>query len=89
MALTSFYPHCRIRFKREFYLKLPLDESMKGRVSPRAFYANFTGQKPLFIEDFILRVGDGMPSPDEQTKSRDFFSIANGHMLFLTITVLR
>ena len=78
---NDFGIHCPIRFKKEWYEKLPLTLDMKGDWSPRSFYCNFYQAPPTYTMDPILRHGDALPSFNDQIRGRDFFSISNGTML--------
>lgn len=77
----SFQIHCPIRFNKDMFLKLPINTEMKGDYSPRSFYSNFYTAPPLFVTDFIIREGVGLPDFTTQIKGRDFFSISNSIML--------
>jgi len=79
---NDFSIHAPIRFKCDWYEKLPLSLDMSGDWSPRSFYANFYQAPPTFVPDLILRAGEGMPSYDEQVKKAPWFSITDGTMTF-------
>jgi hypothetical protein len=76
----SFHIHAPVRFKKEWYLSLPLDLNAKGRHSIRTFYANFYKAPPTFCDDFVLRTGEGMPEIASQIKKWPCFSISDSSM---------
>ena len=59
---------------------MPIQPDSAGEYSPRSFYCNFYGAPPKFIEDVILREGEGVPSFDVQSAGKKFFTIGDSIM---------
>lgn len=73
----DFGLHCPMRINAEWYDKMPFDASGKGPLSPRTFYANFYRAPSKMSSDFVIRVGAGARSYDEQIVGKPCFSIGN------------
>lgn len=72
--------HCPIRIKKDWYQQMPIQPDSPGEYSPRSFYCNFYGAPPKFIHDAIFREGVGMPSFDNQSAGKKFFTICDSTM---------
>ena len=79
-GINNFQIHCPIRYKKEFYLQLPIPEDMKGDFSPRSFFSNFFKAPFEYALDCIVKSNPKGPTFDEQIKGKQFFSFSNGTM---------
>ena len=77
--------HCPMRIQKEWYLKMPNLLELKGQLSPRSFYGNFYNAPAKDTDDHILRYGENMPTPEEQTKKWAWFSLDNNALLDLRV----
>jgi len=77
----SYQVHCPIRYKKEWFMKMPLSVEMFGNFSPRSFYGNFYRAPAKPVQDFIVRNGLDVLDFDFQIKGKDFFSISDQIML--------
>lgn len=81
-GMNSFHVHCPIRIKKDWYLQMPLELKQNACKSPRTFYANYYRAPVTFIDDCIVRAGEGCRDFNEQTRSLSFFSISDSSMLY-------
>jgi len=74
-GLKDFAVHAPLRIKKDWYLQMPLTPDMNGHYSPRSFYCNFYKAPPTPYRDVVIRMGDGMPSIEEQIGDSLFATI--------------
>lgn len=80
-GMQSFHVHCPIRYKKEWYLNMPLDLNSKGTHSPRSFYGNFYRAPVSPTKDFVVRASANMLPYEAQVVGKLFFSIGDDIML--------
>lgn len=71
----DFAVHAPLRIKKDWYLQMPLTPDMNGHYSPRSFYCNFYKAPPTPYRDVVIRMGEGMPSIEEQIGDSLFATI--------------
>ncbi len=77
----SFQIHSPMRISKELFPKMPFDVNQNACKSFRSFYGNFYGAPANPIDDPIILVGENVPSFDEQTATKKFFSCSNSAFL--------
>jgi hypothetical protein len=80
-GMHSFQIHAPVRISKEYYKTMPFSVDLRACRSPRTFFLNFYKAPPMFCDDFVLRIGEKMPVPDEQIKKWPCFSIDDTAML--------
>lgn len=77
----NFAVHTPVRLNKKLYLGMPINSGMSTGFSPRTFYCNLYRTPPTYIKDLVVRVGEGMPSFDEQIGDSEWFTIDDVAML--------